>query len=442
MFENLALVGAFEMEIVKVGLLGFGTVGRGVYKVLERHREKIARSCEASVEIRKILVRNVDKYRKTYENLAHLFTNDAHEIINDPEISIVVEVMGGVRPTFEYVIEAMKKGKSIVTANKDMIAECGKSLFETQSSCGVDFFFEASVGGAIPTVKALKESLAGDEIEEIVAIINGTTNYILSKMSFDSVEYREALKQAQQKGYAEADPTADVEGYDAARKLAILASIAFNSRVTFDDVYVEGISKITPVDILYAREFGGVIKLLAIGKQNNGEIEVRVHPTIIPASHPLAAVNNVFNAVFVRTVAAGELMFYGRGAGELPTASAVVGNIVEAVKNLQQKNRGRTSCTCYEQKLLKPMDEIVTKYYIRLLVDDRPGVLAAVAGVFGKNGVSIESVIQKRSMEDVAEIVIVTHRARESDLQATVASLKNLTVVRQIGNVIRVEGEF
>ncbi|MEJ5229595.1 MAG: homoserine dehydrogenase [Pseudothermotoga sp.] len=430
------------MKTIKIGLLGFGTVGRGVYKVLKNHKEKMVKSCGADVQIKKILVRNLDRYRNSYTDISDLFTNNVYEIIDDPEISIVVEVMGGVRPTVEYVIEAMKNGKNIVTANKDMIAEHGKTLFETQKSHGVDLLFEASVGGAIPIIKALKESLAGDEIREIIAIINGTTNYILSKMTFESTDYQEALKQAQQKGYAEADPTADVEGYDAARKLAILVSIAFNSRVKFSDIYVEGISKITPVDILYAREFGGVIKLLAIGRQTNGGIEVRVHPTIISAHHPLAAVNDVFNAVFVKATAAGDLMFYGRGAGELPTASAVVGNIVEVIKNLQSKNNGRLSCTCYEQKPLKSMKEVITKYYIRLLVEDKPGVLASVAGVFGKNSVSMESVIQKRSMGEIAEIVIVTHRAKEANLQETVWSLKILPAVKQIGNVIRVEGEF
>jgi len=430
------------MQTIKIGLLGFGTVGRGVYKVLKNHREKIFNSCGAQVEIKKILVRNLARYQSTYADLSSLFTNDVHEIINDHEISIVVEVMGGVRPVTEYVINAMKNGKNIVTANKDMIAEHGESLFKTQRSCGVDFLFEASVGGAIPIIKALKESLAGDEINEIIAIINGTTNYILSKMTFESTDYQEALKEAQQNGYAESNPTSDVEGYDAARKLAILSSIAFNSRVRFSDVYVEGISKITPADILYAREFGGVIKLLAVGRQTNGGIEARVHPTIIPAHHPLAAVNDVFNAVFVRAKAAGELMFYGRGAGELPTASAVVGNIVEVIKNLQHKNNGRIGCTCYEEKPLRSMKEVITKYYIRLLVEDKPGVLASVAGVFGKNGVSIESVIQKRSMGENAEVVIVTHRAKEANLQETVSSLKVLPAVKQIGNVIRVEGEF
>jgi len=350
--------------------------------------------------------------------------------------------MGGVRPTFDYVIDAMKNGKSVVTANKDMIAERGEELFETQRNCGVDLFFEASVGGAIPIVKALKESLAGDEIREIVAIINGTTNYILSKMSLCSADYEETLREAQQNGYAEADPTSDVEGYDAARKLAILTSIAFNFRITFKDVYIEGISKITKIDIRYAREFNGVIKLLAIGKRTERGIEVRVHPTIIPSSHPSAAVNDVFNAVFVRSNAAGELMFYGRGAGGLPTASAVVGNIVEAVNNFLHRDRGRIGCTCYKREPLLPMEEIVTKYYIRLLVDDKPGVLASVAGAFGRNSVSIESVIQKRSMGEVAEVVIVTHPAKEKDLQNTVSLLKTLPVVRQIGNVIRVEGEF
>lgn len=430
------------MDAVKIGLLGFGTVGRGVYKVLENHREKIFRSCGARIEIKKILVRNVEKHRIAFLNISDLFTNDPYQIINDPEIAIVVEVMGGLKPTFDYVIDAMKNGKSIVTANKDMIAECGKKLFETQRNCGVDLFFEASVGGAIPIVKALKESLAGDEIKEIVAIINGTTNYILSKMSLCSADYQETLREAQQNGYAEADPTSDVEGYDAARKLAILASLAFNSRITFKDVYVEGISSITKRDIRYAHEFGGVVKLLAIAKRTERGIEVRVHPTIIPSSHPLAAVNDVFNAVFVRSNAAGELMFYGRGAGGLPTASAVVGNIVEAVNNLLHRDRGRIACTCYKREPLLPMEEIVTKYYIRLLVDDKPGVLASVAGAFGRNSVSIESVIQKRSIGEVAEVVIVTHPSKEKDLQNTVSLLKTLPMVRQIGNVIRVEGEF
>ncbi|MGJ8455060.1 homoserine dehydrogenase [Pseudothermotoga sp. U03pept] len=430
------------MDTVKIALLGFGTVGRGVHKVLESQRQKIAKSCGANIEIKKILVRNVQKYRSTFSNISNLFTDDPHQILEDPETAIVVEVMGGIKPAFDYVIEAMKNGKSVVTANKDMIAECGRALFETQRKFTVDLFFEASVAGAIPIVKVLKESLAGDEIREIIGIVNGTTNYILSKMSFHSVDYQDALKEAQQNGYAEADPTSDVEGYDAARKLAILSSIAFNSRIVFKDVYVEGISKITPIDIRYAHEFGGVIKLLAIAKRNEEGIELRVHPTIIPSSHPLAAVNDVFNAIFVEANAAGELMFYGKGAGQLPTASAVVGNIVEAINNLLHKDRGRIGCTCYKQEPLISIEEIVTKYYIRLLVDDKPGVLASVAGAFGRNSVSIESVIQKRRLGELAEVVIITHRAKEKDLQNTVSLLKTLPIVRQIGNVIRVEGDF
>ncbi|GAV22286.1 homoserine dehydrogenase [Carboxydothermus pertinax] len=430
------------MATVKIGLLGFGTVGRGVYKVLQTHREKIYNTLGVEVEIGRVLVRNLEKYQKTYPELIDLFTENPEEIIDNPEIKIIVEVMGGINPALDYVLQAMKNGKSVITANKDMVAERGRELFATHEEQGVDFLFEASVAGGIPIIRTLKESLAGNSFKEVIGIINGTTNYMLTKMSLFGTPYEEVLKEAQEKGYAEADPTSDVEGLDAARKLAILASIAFNSRVTFGDVYAEGITRITPIDIQYARELGGVIKLLGIAKEDEEGIEVRVHPTIIPESHPLAAVNDVFNAIFVEGDAVGPLMFYGRGAGELPTASAVVGDIIEAVKNISHHDTGRIGCTCYLEKPVKPIGEISSKYFIRLVVEDKPGVLASVAQVFGNQSVSIASVIQKRSLEDLAELVVLTHRVKERYIRDAVSVLKGMSTVREISNVIRAEGDF
>jgi homoserine dehydrogenase len=336
--------------MIQIGLLGCGTVGSGVVKLLEKNAATIAQRSGDEVVIRRVLEQDVDKCLALGIEPDRI-TSNFEDIVNDPEIDIVVELIGGIEPASTYILEAMCQGKHVVTANKDLIAVNGQALFETAEKHQVDFYFEASVGGGIPIVYPLKQSLAGNQIQQVIGILNGTTNYILTKMSRQGLDYQQVLEEAQALGYAEADPTSDVSGLDAARKIAILSSIAFNSRVTLDDVYVEGITGITAEDIRYAHELGFVIKLLAIAKENKwGQIQVRVHPAFLPANHPLAAVNDVFNAVYVQGDAVGEIMHFGRGAGQMPTASAVVGDIIEIVRNLNHQTNARIGCTCYEQK--------------------------------------------------------------------------------------------
>ncbi|HQD91044.1 MAG TPA: homoserine dehydrogenase [Syntrophomonadaceae bacterium] len=426
--------------MIQIGLLGCGTVGSGVVKLLEKNAATIAQRSGDEVVIRRVLEQDVDKCLALGIEPDRI-TSNFEDIVNDPEIDIVVELIGGIEPASTYILEAMCQGKHVVTANKDLIAVNGQALFETAEKHQVDFYFEASVGGGIPIVYPLKQSLAGNQIQQVIGILNGTTNYILTKMSRQGLDYQQVLEEAQALGYAEADPTSDVSGLDAARKIAILSSIAFNSRVTLDDVYVEGITGITAEDIRYAHELGFVIKLLAIAKENKwGQIQVRVHPAFLPANHPLAAVNDVFNAVYVQGDAVGEIMHFGRGAGQMPTASAVVGDIIEIVRNLNHQTNARIGCTCYEQKPIVSINELEVEYYIRMRVTDRPGVLAGIAGVFGNNNVSIATVLQKSSDDNMAELIMITHRVREKSLRDALAVLSGMSIVSQINSVIRLEG--
>lgn len=425
---------------VKVGLLGCGTVGSGVVLLLRENRDHIAQRLGRPIEIKRILELDTAKTSALGVDPA-VVTQDINDILNDPEIEIVVEVMGGIEPARTFVLEALRQGKNVVTANKDLIALHGRELFETACEKSRDLYFEASVGGGIPIISPLKQSLAANNIQAIFGIVNGTTNYILTKMSLEGRDYAEVLREAQELGYAEADPTSDVGGLDAARKAAILASIAFGTRVTFPDVYVEGITNISPLDIAYGKELGYVLKLLAIAKEENGEIDVRVHPAFIPSHHPLASVNDVFNAVFIRGDFVGDVMHYGRGAGQRPTASAVVGDIIEVARNAEHGDSGRISCTCIDHKRIKPINEIKTRYYLRLLAKDRPGVLAGIAGVFGNQQVSLASVIQKRTQGSMAELVFVTHQVEEGNMQDALKILSGMAIVGGICNVIRVEGE-
>jgi homoserine dehydrogenase len=426
--------------MIQIGLLGCGTVGSGVVKLLEKNAATIAQRSGDEVVIRRVLEQDVDKCLALGIEPDRI-TSNFEDIVNDPEIDIVVELIGGIEPASTYILEAMCQGKHVVTANKDLIAVNGQALFETAEKHQVDFYFEASVGGGIPIVYPLKQSLAGNQIQQVIGILNGTTNYILTKMSRQGLDYQQVLEEAQALGYAEADPTSDVSGLDAARKIAILSSIAFNSRVTLDDVYVEGITGITAEDIRYAHELGFVIKLLAIAKENEwGQIQVRVHPAFLPANHPLAAVNDVFNAVYVQGDAVGEIMHFGRGAGQMPTASAVVGDVIEIVRNLNHHTNARIGCTCYEQKPIVSINELEVEYYIRMRVTDRPGVLAGIAGVFGNNNVSIATVLQKSSDDNMAELIMITHRVREKSLRDALAVLSGMSIVSQINSVIRLEG--
>lgn len=427
-------------EYVKVGLLGLGTVGTGVAKVLTENSENIQKKIGLPIKLEKVLVRELSKKRNIQLQPEQLTVN-ANDILDNPEIDIVVEVMGGEEPALDYIIKALKNGKQVVTANKELIAKHGKEIFDAANSSNSDILFEASVCGGIPIVRPLKQCLAGNKIEEIMGIVNGTTNYILTKMAKEGADFFDVLKEAQEKGYAEADPSADIDGHDAVRKITILASIAFNTRINLEDVYFEGIRKIEQFDIQYAKELGYVIKLLAIARDNDDGIEVRVHPVFIPNTHPLAAVSNVYNAVFVKGNAVGETMFYGKGAGELPTASAVVGDIIDAARNLIHGVKAKIGCTCFENKRIKNPEEIVSKYYVRLQVCDKPGVLASITDVFGKNQVSLKSVIQTKSKGEKAEVVVITHDIKEKNIKDSVEQLSKLIVVDEVSNVIRVEGK-
>jgi len=427
-------------NVIGVGLLGLGTVGRGVYRIMQNNRAGIEQKVGISIEIKKILVRDVQKHRGV-ELPEGILTTDPGEVLENPGIDIVIELLGGVNPALEYSLRALRQGKSLVTANKDMIAMHGRELFEAAAEGGRDIFFEASVGGGIPIIRPLKECLAANRIRQVIGIINGTTNYMLTRMSGEGLDFQDVLREAQALGYAEADPAADVEGYDAARKLAILASIAFNTRITLDQVYVEGITRITAEDIKYATELNYVVKLLGIAKESEEGVEARVHPALLPKSHPLAAVNDVYNAIFVTGDAVGDVMFFGRGAGELPTASAVTADVMNAARNLLWNVPGMISCTCFTEKPVKSMGDTSTKYYIRLNVADRPGVLASIAFVFGNNDVSLASVIQKHTTGHSAEIVLVTHQVLEKNLQDALKIIKELSTVNEISSVIRVEGE-
>lgn len=429
-----------ERKTVHIGLLGCGTVGGGVWKVLEKNREIIVQRVGVNLVIKKVLEKDIERAKRAGVP-GEIITTDFDEILNDSDIGIIVEVIGGTTIAGEFIKKCLNAGKSVVTANKDLLAQEGQELYNIAEQKGVDLLFEASVGGGIPIIRPLKECLSANRVAAIYGIVNGTTNYMLTKMSEEGSNYRDVLAEAQQKGYAEADPTSDVEGYDAARKLAILASIAFNTRISFKDVYVEGITSITARDIMYARELNYTVKLLAVGKADDGQIEVRVHPTFIPQNHPLASVNDVFNAIFVRGDAAGDVMFYGRGAGELPTASAVVGDVIDAARNIIKGSKGRLGCTCYDHKHIKDVGETRTKYYVRMKVLDRPGVLAAIASVFGNQEVSLASVIQKRNIGNLAEIVWVTHDVFEKNIRDALQIIGGLSITEEISNVIRVEGE-
>lgn len=423
------------MKKIKIGLLGLGTVGTGVYKLIGRRADIMDKTIGAELEIKKILVHNMNKKREGIE--PSLLTDDWREIVEDDEIQIVVEVMGGMEPAKTIILEALRAGKNVVSANKDLIAEEGRILLDTAQENGKDFLFEAAVAGGIPIIRPLKQCLAANEISDVLGIVNGTTNYILTKMFEDGMEFEDALRQAQELGYAEADPTADVEGLDAGRKVAIMASIAFHSRVVFSDVYTEGITKITAADIEYAREFDSVIKLLGVARSTETGIEVGVYPMMIGKDHPLASVRDSFNAVFIHGDAVDDAMFYGRGAGEMPTASAVVGDVIDAARDLAYGCTGRISCTCYRQIPVKDFGEVENKFFLRMQVKNRPGVLAQIACVFGEHNVSIARVVQKNARKDQAELVIVTEKVKEKHMKNALGELGGMDSISEISSVIR-----
>ena len=424
-------------RVLRVGLLGAGTVGAEVARLMVANQTDLAARAGVGLEIVKIAVRDMKVKRDGID--AKLLTTDAESIVTDPNIDLVIEVMGGIEPARTLILTAMKNGKAVVTANKALLAKHGAELFHASDEADVDFYYEAAVAGAIPILRPLAESLVGDHVERVMGIINGTTNYILTKMDEDGAAFGDVLKEAQKLGFAEADPTADVEGIDAAAKAAILASLAFHSRVSDSAVFREGISKISATDIAVAKSMDHVIKLLAIAELTaNNENSVRVHPTLIPRSHPLAAVRNSFNAVFLTADSAGDLMFYGRGAGGAPTASAVLGDVVAISRHLATGAVGAPESD-YADRAIAPIGQIKTQYLIRLDVADRSGVLAAIAQCFADNKVSIQTVRQSGRGSD-AELIVVTHSAAESALAATVAALGKLDMVRDVASVIRVEG--
>ncbi|WP_160680216.1 homoserine dehydrogenase [Clostridium sp. C8-1-8] len=426
------------MEKVRIALLGLGNVGKGVWKILNTNKEAIMKRAGYDIEIAKILVRDKNKYRDI-EVPQEVVTADAEDIFNDDSIKIIVEVMGGVEPAKEYILRAIKNKKHVVTANKLLIATDGKEIFEAAEKNEVIVNFEASVAGGIPVIHGINESLTANKIEEVIGIINGTTNYILTKMTLEGMDFEDALKEAQEKGYAEADPTSDIESYDAAYKLAILTTLAFETNVDVNNIYREGITRITSKDIEYAKELGYVIKLLAIVKEVDEKLELRVHPTMIPSIHPLANVNDSFNAIFIKGNAVGDLMLYGRGAGELPTGSAVVGDIISVLRN--DGERASVVTSRYADKAITPMDNVSAKYYLRITVKDMPGVLGEIATTFGEEQVSIASFIQKARREDkgLVSIVIVTHDTLEGRINKSLEKINDLEIIKKVENVIRIE---
>ncbi len=421
---------------VRIGMLGCGVVGSSVARLLLADTAELSTRAGVKIELSRIAVRTI----RPHEGInPALFTTDPFSIVNDPEIDLIIEVMGGIEPARELIMTAIENRKSVVTANKALLASHGAEMFTAAYAKGEDIYYEASVAGAVPIIRPMRDSLAGDFVTRLMGIVNGTTNYILTKMHEDNREFADVLKEAQALGYAEADPTADIEGFDAAAKAAILSGLAFHTRVTVDDVYREGISQITLEDVNIAKSMDHVIKLLAIAELTLAdEISVRVHPVMLHKSHPLASVRDAYNAVFVEAESAGSLMFYGRGAGGAPTASAILGDVVAVARHIALNSVGQRE-TDYADRDIAPIESTKTKFLIRLEVADKAGVLAAIATTFASHGVSIQTVNQSGRNSD-AEVTIVTHLATEGELKATVASLKAMDIVNNISSVIRVEG--
>ena len=427
---------------MKIGLLGCGSVGGALVELLDERRATIEAAVGVDLELAAVAVRSTSKDRGGRLDVS-LLTTDAEQVVADPDIDLIVEVIGGIEPARSLIQTALKNGKPVVTANKELLANVGAELYATADENGVDLLFEAAAAGAIPIVRPLRESLLGEDVTRVMGILNGTTNYILTRMTEDGASYGDALSEAQRLGYAERDPTADVEGYDAGAKAAIMASLAFGANVVAGDVYHEGISNITSADIDFAARLGFAIKLLAITERVGEEdgrpvIAVRVHPAMIPVSHPLSGVRDSFNAVFIEGGAAGELMFYGRGAGGRPTASAVLGDVIDAATN---KAAGIGAVLgALVRPIIQPIDELHSAYYLNLEVIDRPGVLADVASIFGSHKVSIRS-MEQEGLGEEARLIFITHQARERDVRATLQELRSLDSVRQVGSLLRVVGD-
>jgi homoserine dehydrogenase len=425
-----------ELKTISIGMLGCGVVGSQVARLLQSDEQELSERSGALLVLKKIGVRS----NAAREGInPSMITTDLNSIVNDPEINIVIEVMGGIEPARTLILEAIKNKKSVITANKALLATHGHELFNAADAAKVDLYYEAAVAGAIPIIRSMRESLAGDQITRVMGIVNGTTNYILTKMHEEGRAFNDVLKEAQSLGYAEADPTADIEGHDAAAKAALLASLAFHSTVTIDEVYCEGISAISLDDVNAAKAMGSVIKLLAIAELTlKDEISVRVHPVILPSSHPLASVRNAFNAVYVESEAAGQLMFYGRGAGGAPTASAILGDLVAVTRHRAYSTVGYGESD-YADLDIAPVGDVKSQFFIRLHVADKSGVLAAIAQVFASESISIQTVRQAGLGSD-AELIVVTHSATESSLKGCIKKLTDMDIVSKVESVIRVEG--
>jgi homoserine dehydrogenase len=423
---------------IRVGLLGCGTVGAGVVKLLQEKSDLYAHRTGRRIELVKVAVRDLAKNRGIDLDPSVLTTRH-QDVVEHPEIDIVVELMGGTEPAVPLMLEAIRRGKHVVTANKEAIAKHGREIFTAASEMGVDIYFEASVGGGIPVIQPLKRSLIANQITDLAGIINGTTNYILTAMTEQGRELADVLAEAQALGYAETDPTADVEGHDAKYKLAILASLIFGCRVDVDEIHCEGIMKVSAADIAYAKQFGYVIKLIAKAAQHDRGIEARVHPCMVPVEHPMAAVNGVFNGLFLRGDAVGDVMLYGRGAGQMPTASAVVSDILNIVSDIESgKSSKLMACQHHHTGQLLSMADTENRYYLRLATHDRPGVLGLVGTTLGQKGISIETFVQSRTDKGVAEMVFITRPAREADMQAALDLLQSSDSVHHVASMLRV----
>ncbi len=423
---------------VRIGVLGCGNVGAAFVQLVTEQAAAIEARTGIRLEVTRVAVRNVSREREV-DLAAGVLVRDARAVVDDPEVDLVVEVIGGIEPARELIAAALAAGKPVVTANKELLANVGAELYAAADTAGVDLLFEAAVAGGIPIVRALRESLRGEPIRRVLGIVNGTTNFILTKMTEQGADYSAALSEAQRLGFAERDPTADVEGFDAGAKAAIIATIAFGTKVVAGDVYHEGISGVTAGDIAMASRLGFVVKLLAICEQDasTGEVSVRVHPAMVPIHHPLASVRESYNAVFIEGEAVGSLMFYGRGAGGMPTASAVLGDVIDAAVNLSQGTHG--SLGSFGRAVIRPIDETNSEYLLSLDVADRPGVLHSVTGVFARNDVSIRAAEQE-GLRDDARLVFITHTAKESSLQNCVRELRDLDTVKRVGSLLRVIG--
>ena len=428
-----------EKQVVKLGLMGFGTVGTGVVRIIQAHQEDLQKQTGMGIEVKRILVQDVDKARSLTSMTAHL-TTDPSELLDDPDIDVIVEVIGGISPAKEYILRALEKRKHVVTANKDLMALHGAEILNKAQEKGCDVFYEASVAGGIPILRALVEGFSSDRITKLMGIVNGTTNYILTKMSQEGADYAEVLKEAQALGYAEADPTSDVEGFDAARKMAILATLGFHVPVKLEDVDVKGISSVSKEDIAYGKQLGYEVKLMGLARRDGEAIEVSVQPTMIPKSHPLASVNGVFNAVYVYGEAVGETMFYGPGAGELPTATAVVSDLVTVVKNMKLGVNGRGMVAPYKEKILKDDSQKLSKYFLRIVVADKRGVLAQITQLLADKNISLEQVIQQPYDNGKAELIMVTHSSSKKDMEDVVGYLQQMDITSEIKSCYRVEG--